>query len=113
MTRFLANSHSILAGRALLLLGALFLAAGPFILDPRQMQLATEFMLLLVLAMMWNLLAGYADIVSVGQKIQVEIGEIDDRGKLSLVPVVEDQGSAEVDAPATDDAEETAESSEE
>jgi polyribonucleotide nucleotidyltransferase len=26
----------------------------------------------------------------VGQKIQVEIGEIDDRGKLSLVPVVED-----------------------
>jgi len=30
------------------------------------------------------------DVVSVGQKIQVEIGEIDDRGKLSLVPVVED-----------------------
>jgi polyribonucleotide nucleotidyltransferase len=30
------------------------------------------------------------DIVSVGQKIQVQIGEIDDRGKLSLVPVVEE-----------------------
>jgi len=30
------------------------------------------------------------DVVSVGQKIQVEIGEIDDRGKLSLVPVVEE-----------------------
>jgi polyribonucleotide nucleotidyltransferase len=30
------------------------------------------------------------DVVSVGQKIQVQIGEIDDRGKLSLVPVVED-----------------------
>jgi polyribonucleotide nucleotidyltransferase len=30
------------------------------------------------------------DVVSVGQKIQVEIGEIDDRGKLSLIPVVED-----------------------
>jgi polyribonucleotide nucleotidyltransferase len=29
------------------------------------------------------------DVVSVGQKIQVEISEIDDRGKLSLVPVVE------------------------
>ena len=26
------------------------------------------------------------DVVSVGQKIQVEIGEIDDRGKLSLIP---------------------------
>jgi polyribonucleotide nucleotidyltransferase len=33
------------------------------------------------------------DVVSVGQKIQVQIGEIDDRGKLSLVPVVEDEGS--------------------
>ena len=30
------------------------------------------------------------DVVSVGQKLQVEIGEIDDRGKLSLVPVVEE-----------------------
>jgi polyribonucleotide nucleotidyltransferase len=33
------------------------------------------------------------DIVSVGQKIQVQIGEIDDRGKLSLVPVVEEASS--------------------
>ena len=30
------------------------------------------------------------DVVSVGQKIQVQIAEIDDRGKLSLIPVVED-----------------------
>ncbi len=30
------------------------------------------------------------DVVSVGQKLQVEIAEIDDRGKLSLVPVVEE-----------------------
>ncbi|GAB3657425.1 polyribonucleotide nucleotidyltransferase [Nocardioides korecus] len=30
------------------------------------------------------------DIVSVGQKLQVEIGEIDDRGKLSLIPVVDE-----------------------
>ena len=30
------------------------------------------------------------DVVSVGQKIQVEIAEIDDRGKLSLIPVVEE-----------------------
>jgi polyribonucleotide nucleotidyltransferase len=34
------------------------------------------------------------DVVSVGQKIQVEIGEIDDRGKLSLIPVVEDSAAA-------------------
>lgn len=35
------------------------------------------------------------DVVSVGQKIQVEIGEIDDRGKLSLVPVVEESESSD------------------
>jgi polyribonucleotide nucleotidyltransferase len=34
------------------------------------------------------------DVVSVGQKLQVEIAEIDDRGKLSLVPVVEEDGAA-------------------
>ena len=33
------------------------------------------------------------DVVSVGQKIQVEINEIDDRGKLSLVPVVDESVS--------------------
>ncbi len=35
------------------------------------------------------------DVVSVGQKIQVEIREIDDRGKLSLAPVVEESESAD------------------
>jgi polyribonucleotide nucleotidyltransferase len=34
------------------------------------------------------------DVVSVGQKIQVQIAEIDDRGKLSLVPVVEEAEGA-------------------
>ena len=32
------------------------------------------------------------DVVSVGQKLQVEIGEIDDRGKLSLIPVIDESG---------------------
>ena len=47
-----------------------------------------------------------------GQKIQVEIAEIDDRGKLSLIPVVEDSAddaeSTESDEPteAAEDAEE-------
>jgi len=39
------------------------------------------------------------DVVSVGQKIQVEVTEIDPRGKLSLSPIVEDPPSAEA-APA-------------
>ncbi len=38
------------------------------------------------------------DVVSVGQKIQVEIGEIDDRGKLSLVPVLDEAQQADEDA---------------
>src|SRR5204862_8106310 len=42
------------------------------------------------------------DVVSVGQKIQVQIAEIDDRGKLSLIPVVED------DEPAAEPAEASA-----
>jgi polyribonucleotide nucleotidyltransferase len=33
------------------------------------------------------------DVVSVGQKLQVEISDIDDRGKLSLVPVVEESAA--------------------
>jgi polyribonucleotide nucleotidyltransferase len=40
------------------------------------------------------------DVVSVGQKLQVEIAEIDDRGKLSLVPVVEDAENSEATAAA-------------
>jgi len=46
------------------------------------------------------------DVLSVGQKIQVEIAEIQDRGKLSLIPVTEDspEVSAEgADAESTDD----------
>lgn len=44
------------------------------------------------------------DVVSVGQKIQVQIGEIDDRGKLSLVPVVEDDKSQSVEDDGSADA---------
>ncbi|BCW51541.1 hypothetical protein StoSoilB13_38830 (plasmid) [Arthrobacter sp. StoSoilB13] len=39
------------------------------------------------------------DVVSVGQKVQVEITKIDDRGKLSLSPVVaEEEGAASEEA---------------
>ena len=38
------------------------------------------------------------DVVSVGQKVQVQIAEIDDRGKLSLIPVVEDDDQDGQDA---------------
>jgi polyribonucleotide nucleotidyltransferase len=40
------------------------------------------------------------DVLSVGQKVQVQIAEIDDRGKLSLVPVVEETADESAGAPA-------------
>jgi polyribonucleotide nucleotidyltransferase len=42
------------------------------------------------------------DVVSVGQKIQVEISEIDEKGKLSLIPVVEESTEQKSDAPASE-----------
>ncbi|MGC3993743.1 MAG: polyribonucleotide nucleotidyltransferase [Propionicimonas sp.] len=38
------------------------------------------------------------DVVSVGQKIQVEISDIDEKGKLSLIPVVEEKEAAPAEA---------------
>jgi polyribonucleotide nucleotidyltransferase len=44
------------------------------------------------------------DVLSIGQKVQVEIGEIDPRGKLSLHAVVDEAGETAGDAPAAVDA---------
>ena len=46
------------------------------------------------------------DVLGVGQKVQVQIGEIDQRGKLSLVPVLEEgaEGGEPAEAPAGADA---------
>ncbi|NYG58087.1 polyribonucleotide nucleotidyltransferase [Nocardioides daedukensis] len=38
------------------------------------------------------------DVLSVGQKVQVQIAEIDDRGKLSLIPVVDESADSAEDA---------------
>ncbi len=43
------------------------------------------------------------DVLAVGQKVQVQIAEIDDRGKLSLVPVVEDSEEGSAEAESTDE----------
>ncbi len=50
------------------------LAAGPWWLDRNGMRLAGEFFVYLSLATLWNLLAGYAGLVSVGQQAYVGIG---------------------------------------
>ncbi|SDG14977.1 polyribonucleotide nucleotidyltransferase [Sinosporangium album] len=55
------------------------------------------------------------DVMSVGEKIQVEIAEIDSRGKLSLVPVevIEKEAAAKADAPEGEAAAPPVEESEE
>ena len=45
-----------------------------------------------------NRVESVEDVVSVGQKLQVEITDIDDRGKLSLSPVVEEEKSEDSEA---------------
>lgn len=60
--------------RVLLAAVAVAMAVGPYFLDPTNVVLLTEFFSMLVLAIMWNLLAGYADIVTVGQHAFVGVG---------------------------------------
>ena len=58
----------------LAILGLIALAVGPWWLDRNGMRLAGEFFIYLGLATLWNLLAGYAGLVSVGQQAYVGIG---------------------------------------
>jgi len=41
------------------------------------------------------------DVLAVGQKVQVQIAEVDQRGKLSLVPVQDDTAGESTSDPAT------------
>jgi branched-chain amino acid transport system permease protein len=58
--------------------GAILLVAGlialPWTRDAGLMRMIVEFIALLVLAQMWNLLAGYAGLVSIGQQAYVGLG---------------------------------------
>src|SRR5271163_1009785 len=53
---------------------AIALAAGPLFLADTQLGMLADFFSVLVLAIMWNLLAGYADIVTIGQHAFVGVG---------------------------------------
>ncbi|HEX9748720.1 MAG TPA: branched-chain amino acid ABC transporter permease [Methylomirabilota bacterium] len=58
-------------GAALVLIALVSLPAWG---DPSTMRILVEFIALLVLAQMWNLLAGYAGLVSIGQQAYVGLG---------------------------------------
>jgi branched-chain amino acid transport system permease protein len=60
--------------RAVFAAGIIAMAVAPFLFNANHVVLLTEFMSMLVLAIMWNLLAGYADIVTVGQHAYVGVG---------------------------------------
>ncbi len=64
----------VVASRAVFGAGLVFLVVAPSILDANGVQILTQLLCLLTLAMMWNLLAGYADIVTLGQHMFVGIG---------------------------------------
>lgn len=55
-------------------LALVVLASLPAWGDPSTMRILVEFIALLVLAQMWNLLAGYAGLVSIGQQVYVGLG---------------------------------------
>ena len=62
------------AGFVVALLLVAGLAALPWIGDAGAMRVVIEFIALLVLAQMWNLLAGYAGLISIGQQAYVGLG---------------------------------------
>lgn len=72
---FSSSQSAVMKGlRILVIVGVVALAFGPMYLGIGQLRLFAQVYTLLVLAMMWNLLAGYADIVTVGQHAFVGIG---------------------------------------
>jgi branched-chain amino acid transport system permease protein len=64
----------VMAARVLVGCGVLVLCAGPWLFPPTDLKLFTEVFCVLGLATMWNLLAGFVDIVTVGQQAFVGIG---------------------------------------
>jgi branched-chain amino acid transport system permease protein len=61
-------------GASLAALVALFLASFPFWATSDAMRLVVQFVCLLAIAQMWNLLAGYGGLVSIGQQAFIGIG---------------------------------------
>lgn len=56
------------------ILAGVFLAAAPFAASPGTLRLLTEMLVVLTMAHMWNLLAGYAGLLSIGHQGFVGIG---------------------------------------
>src|SRR3954454_7970999 len=69
--------HATLSSRvasAVLVVALLVLAAAPFFAGRDDLRLLSEIFAYVALASLWNLLAGYAGLVSVGQQAYVGLG---------------------------------------
>jgi branched-chain amino acid transport system permease protein len=66
--------NPVLAGRGALVAGAAALLCAPWLFGSGGVAVLTQFLSMLVLALMWNLLAGYADVLTVGQHAFVGVG---------------------------------------
>jgi branched-chain amino acid transport system permease protein len=77
----------VIAGRALLAAGCMFLVVSPFVLDTSSLQVSTQFLCLATIALMWNVLAGYTDIMTLGQHMFVGVGAYAFFGLTSLAGV--------------------------
>lgn len=64
----------ILLGRICLLVGLILLLCAPTLLVPGKLVLLTQALTMFCLAMLWNLVAGYGNIVVIGQHAFVGIG---------------------------------------
>ena len=69
--RWTRTSRFVSAASCVLVLG---LAAVPLVFDPNVVEKLTTLLILVLLAVMWNALAGYGGMLSVGQQAFIGIG---------------------------------------
>lgn len=69
-----AGTSRVRVARAILAAAVGLAVLAPAFSDANALQIGTQFLCLLTVALMWNLLAGYADILSLGQHMFVGIG---------------------------------------
>lgn len=68
------RTKPVAVGRTLLIALVGLAISAPWLTDANSLQLGTQFLCLLTVALMWNLLAGYADILSLGQHMFIGVG---------------------------------------
>ncbi|MCW5721080.1 MAG: branched-chain amino acid ABC transporter permease [Devosia sp.] len=64
----------VVFGRTIVIALVALAVSAPWLTDANALQLGTQFLCLLTVALMWNLLAGYADILSLGQHMFIGVG---------------------------------------